>query len=120
MTVFSLTTMLSAGLAHAEKCNFFKKAPAIEVSFTLILFGDVSADIDATATENDPLVDPFTYVNQHQQSSYCGLHTCASTVTVTVIGPANNRETKVVFNGTNPIQPSYTYSYGGGTNPHFG
>jgi hypothetical protein len=74
--------------------------------------------INIFATEMDPLVDPFTYVNDNQQMAYCMTHSCSSTVSAQAID--GNTETMVTYTGTNPILSSYTYPKTGDKGPHFG
>ena len=78
----------------------------------MILQGDETSYVDATATANSTVVDPFTYVNKVIVGSG------TSTVNVSLIG--GNPD--VVFTGSNPSLPSYHFMYGPHSDgePHFG
>jgi len=78
-------------------------------SFTIVLAGNVTGQINTSETAYDALVNPFAYVNQ----AFFG-NSGTSSATVSFDG----KNTLITFTGTYPILPSYAYSYG--SNPHFG
>lgn len=79
----------------------------------MILKGNVVAAINAAAVANDPVVNPFAYVNQN---FFGGLGT--STTTVSLDGSGN---TDVIFSGSHPVLPTYSFFYGTGNGlPHIG
>lgn len=97
--------------ARAEICNYFTAAPSPDgYSYTIILQGDITSYISASLTEGNALVDPFTYVNDYIVGSG------TSSVQVTLTGG----NTQVVFTGSNPILPSYSFPQTGNKGPHFG
>lgn len=113
---FVLLVLTFTPTAYSEVINFFvPSAPSPSAnSFTLVLQGNVAAAIDAAATQNDPIVNPFAYVNQN---FFGGVG--ASSITVALDAAGN---TEVTFTGSNPVLPAYMFNYGTDTNgkPHFG
>jgi PEP-CTERM motif len=102
-------------LAQAEVLNLFVPLPGAPgaPSFTMILKGNVVAAINAAAIANDPVVNPFAYVNQNI------LHNAAlAAAAVSLDGMGN---TDVIFSGPNPVLPTYSFNYGAGNGlPHVG
>lgn len=112
--VLGVGLCLAASAWAGELYNCYTNVSSSEeFSFTLLLKGDVTSYINTSATEKDPGVDPFAYVNKNY---FNGNGT--STVTTSLIGG----NTEVVFTGSNPILQSYHFMYGGQSNkePHFG
>jgi hypothetical protein len=109
-----LAAALSASAARAEEYNQFAACPSGGANtFTLVLQGNVVANIDLTATQNDPKVNPFYYVNQHWFGG-------SGTTSVTAV--FNGTNTVVTFTGSNPILSSYNFynNTGQSGEPHFG
>jgi hypothetical protein len=94
--------------------NTFNAQPSHPAhSFSFVLKGDVRNQVDTAATATDPTVNAFAYVNRN---FFSGGGT--SSVAVSLDGNGN---TVIIFTGSNPILPSYTFNYGfGSTWPHFG
>jgi PEP-CTERM motif len=111
-TLCVMAMSLSLPARAGEICNYFTAAPSPDgYSYTLIIKGDVTNYISASSTAGDALVDPFTYVNDY----YFG-GSGTSSVQVNRVGG----NTQVVFTGSNPILPSYTFPKTGNKGPHFG
>ena len=114
-----LAGVLGSGTAQAEIFNIFSSLPAVNAtSFTIVLAGNVESSINIAGTEFDPTLNPFEYVNQHQDSSFCASNTCTASMSVSL----NSGNTVVTYTGTNPLLPGDTFNYGGSGNgePHFG
>jgi hypothetical protein len=79
----------------------------------MILKGNVVAAINAAAIANDPVVNPFAYVNQNI------LHNAAIAAAAVSLDGLGN--TDVIFSGPNPVLPTYSFNYGAGNGlPHVG
>jgi hypothetical protein len=106
----------SARAAYTDACNTFCSAPAWNASvdvgetFTFVLKGNVLSQLNLTGIQNDADLNPFLYVNK---IFFGGSGTTSVTASLD-----SNGNTDVVFTGSNPVLPSYTFSYG--AKPHFG
>ena len=99
-----------------ECVNIFLPKPDVSATaLTVVLKGDVRAQIDIAATADNATVNPFAYVDKNL---FGGVNT--STVSVTLDGDGN---TDLTFTaGLHPILNSYSFDYGTATNgkPHYG
>lgn len=84
-------------------------------SLTAVLAGNVVGRISVADTQNNPLVNPFAYVNQN---FFGGSGTASITVSY---DPVSNT-TSITYTGSHPILESYQFAYGPDENgdPHFG
>ncbi len=118
MKTIGLTALISvsvSGLSRAEFYNCFVVVPVFHATtFEFVIEGDVTAFLDLASMATDPLVNPFAYVD----ANILGVP-----VTSTAMASVNiDGNTEVVFTGSNPVAPSYTFDYGPGSNgePHIG
>ena len=106
---------VGAGPAGAEVYNQFCKGPSFSATVFIVVFkGDITGDLNLAVLKNDPTTNPFAYVNQKIIGS--------GTSNVTASYDSTTNATTVTYSGSNPIKPSYSFSYGPTQNgmPHFG
>jgi hypothetical protein len=104
-----------AASCNSECWNIFLSLPTTQAtSLTAVLAGDVVANIDVAATQNNPLVNPFAYVNEN---FFGGAGTSSIRVSLDI-----NGNTNVTYSGSHPILSTYQFEYGPQENgkPHFG
>jgi PEP-CTERM motif-containing protein len=88
-----------------ECVNFFSPLPLTQAtSLTEVLAGNVVGNIDVAATQNNPLVNPFAYVNQN---FFGGAGTSSINVSLD-----SNGNTDITYTGSNPILSTYQFKYG--------
>lgn len=103
---------VGVGSARAEVYNQFCTAPSSYNAdeFIIVFKGDITGEISTSATNSDPLLNPFTYVKNNI--------TLTGTSNVTASYDSTANTTTVTYSGTNPILSTYTFNYG--AKPHFG
>jgi hypothetical protein len=101
--------ILSTQPCNIECYNVFVPLSKPASSFTIELPGNVASEVNTAATSDDPLINPFAYVNQN---FFGGSGSSSATASF------DGTNTEITYTGTYPILPSYTYSYG--SSPHFG
>jgi hypothetical protein len=103
---------LSADVAHAEEFNQFVPVPSGGANtYTIVLQGNVVANINTATTQTDPKLNPFYYLNQQMGNG-----------TTTVTATFNGTNTVVTFTGSNSIPFGYNFysNTGQSGQPHFG
>ncbi len=115
LIAMAVIAVAGVGSARAECYNQFCKPPTgYDPDECIFVFkGDITGDIDTSATNSDTTLNPFAYVN----SKIIG----SGTSSVTASYDSSKNTTTVTYTGSNPIKSSYNFSYTNGNGqPHFG
>ena len=97
--------------------NVFLPTPTDVVGadkLVVVIEGDFTNEIDIQATQDDPVLNPFAYVNK-----YFWFGQGQSSIDVSLDAKGN---TNITYTGTHPILSSYSFDYGVAANgqPHYG
>jgi hypothetical protein len=94
--------------------NSFNPVPKVGGdSFHFVLKGDVRNQVNTVASETNPGVNAFAYVNKN---IFGGAGTSSVSVSLD-----SNGNTMVTYTGSHPVLPTYGFNYGAGFGePHFG
>jgi PEP-CTERM motif len=98
--------LTSTGAARAEFLDWTVPSPTFvggATSFSMTLAGNVLANLNTSATQTDPTLNPYQYVNQNIVGSG----------TTSVNATLSGGNTVLTFTGSNPVLPSYTFGSNG-------